>query len=432
MSERQNWWSIRRLAPPGATATILCLLLFSGPPKFRIRSPEASLNGHVDFALLINILIWLAGGLWVAWRVWRAWRDRRSRIHLFLSHKFAAPVVILLGISVFVSIDPQLTAFKVFQIIVALLFTSFFVELYGVDRFMNLLLIGSAVLCSLIVLCVAVAPDLVVFMTDTGYPRLRGEAIADAGVVAALGTILLFTSARRLSLPTFLFLSALFGSVLIFSLARIAWLAVAVFFAIAVLKRPAIRSMKWVYVFWVIVAVGVFAGAMGQLDMVRDPQSVSDLSGRLGLWAYLGTTTLGQSPWLGLGYLAASREIGMEYDPQLGSGHSIFIDVFVGGGIVTEIAFLVLVIAMIVYAIKLLRRKRDANSFGAACLMITVVLIGAVGASIDSTPFGFIFWSLVTLLPLLNSLPDESRAPFALRMPAWPWPSAPPALDRSG
>src|SRR5690348_8208889 len=145
MSEQQqNWWSIRRLARPGATATVLCLLLFSGPPKFRIRSPEASLNGHVDFALLINILIWLGGGLWVAWRVWRAWRDRRSRIHVFLPHKFAGIVVILLGVSVFVSIDPQLTAFKVFQIIVALLFTSFFVELYGVDRFMNLLLVGSA------------------------------------------------------------------------------------------------------------------------------------------------------------------------------------------------------------------------------------------------------------------------------------------------
>ena len=431
MTEQNNPWAAQRFARPGVIATALFLLLFSGPPKFRIRSPEASLNGHIDFALLINILIWLAGGLWVACRTWKAWRERRSRLHPFLTHKMAAIVVLLLGASTFVSLDPELTAFKVFQIVVALLFSSFFVEFYGVERFLNLLLIGCATLCSMIVICAAVAPDLVIFTTDTGYPRLRGEAIADAGVVAALGTILLFTSVRRLSLPTFLSLSALFGLVLLFSLARIAWLAVALFFAIATLKRPAIRTMKWVYGFWGVVAVGLLAGAVGQMNVVRDPQSVSDLSGRLGLWAYLGTATLGQSPWFGLGYLAASREIGMEYDPQLGSGHSIFVDVFVGGGLVTELAFLVLVIAMVVYAIKLLRRRRDAHSFAAACLMITVVLIGSVGASIDSTPFGFIFWSLVTMLPLLKSLPEEPQMQPAHQLAAWPWPSAPP-LHHSG
>lgn len=432
MSEQQNPWRIGRLARPGAIATILCLLLFSGPPKFRIRDPQASLNGQIDFALLLNMLVWLAGGLWVACRIWKAWREPRSRIRLFLTHKIAIAVVLLLGVSTFVSLDPEVTAFKVFQIVVALLFTSFFIESYGVDRFLHLLLIGCAALCTTIVICAAVAPDLVVFATDTGYPRLRGEAIADAGVVAALGTVLLFTSARRLSLPSFLTLSALFGSVLLFSLARIAWLAVAVFFAIAVLKRPAIHRMKWVYVFWVLVGVALLAGAVAQMNVVRDPQTVSDLNGRLGLWAYLGTVTLSQSPWLGLGYLAASRSIGMEYDPQLGSGHSIFFDVFVGGGIVTEAVFIVLVIAMIVYAIKLLRKKRDAESFGAASLLIVVVMIGAVGASIDSTPFGFLFWGLVTMLPLLNAWPVEAREPYLLRIPVWPWPAGPPVSDHSG
>lgn len=432
MSEQHNPWRIGRLARPGAIATILCLLLFSGPPKFRIRDPQASLNGQIDFALLLNMLVWLAGGLWVACRIWKAWREPRSRIRLFLTHKIAIAVVLLLGVSTFVSLDPEVTAFKVFQIVVALLFTSFFIESYGVDRFLHLLLIGCAALCTTIVICAAVTPDLVVFATDTGYPRLRGEAIADAGVVAALGTVLLFTSARRLSLPSFLTLSALFGSVLLFSLARIAWLAVAVFFAIAVLKRPAIHRMKWVYVFWVLVGVALLAGAVAQMNVVRDPQTVSDLNGRLGLWAYLGTVTLSQSPWLGLGYLAASRSIGMEYDPQLGSGHSIFFDVFVGGGIVTEAVFIVLVIAMIVYAIKLLRKKRDAESFGAASLLIVVVMIGAVGASVDSTPFGFLFWGLVTMLPLLNAWPEEAREPYLLRIPVWPWPAGPPVSDHSG
>jgi len=110
MTETQNSWSLGRLARPGLTATILCLLLFTGPPKFRIRSPQASLHGRIDFALLLNILVWLLGGLWVAWRVWKAWRGRRFRIHLFLTHKMAAAVVFLLGVSIFVSLDPELTA----------------------------------------------------------------------------------------------------------------------------------------------------------------------------------------------------------------------------------------------------------------------------------------------------------------------------------
>ena len=432
MTEGQNRWSRRGLAQPGWTATILCLLLFSGPPKFRIRSAQASLNGKIDVALLLNILVWLAGGLWVAWRVWKAWRRRRFRIHLYLTHKMAAAVVVLLGVSIFVSLDPELTAFKVFQIVVALLFTSFFVESYGVDRFLHLLLVGCAVLCSLIVICAAVAPGLVIFTTDTGYPRLRGEAIADAGVVAALGTILLFTSSRRRSLPSFLLLSALFGAVLLFSLARIAWLAVALFFALAVLKRPAIRTMKWVYVFWIVVGVALLAGALTQIDLVRNPQTVSDLNGRLGLWAYLGTATLSQSPWFGLGYLAASRVIGMEYNPVLGSGLSIFFDVFVGGGIVTEVAFLVLVIAMVAYAVRLLLKKRDAQSFGVAALLIAVVLIGSVGASIDTTPFGFLFWSLVTMLPCVKDGPDQVPERSSYAALAWPWPSGPPLTDHPG
>jgi O-antigen ligase len=425
MPEAEQPSAIYRLARPDLIVTVLCLLLFTGPPKFRVRDPQASLSGLLDPSLILNVLVWLAGGTWVAVRAWRAWTDRRFRIPLFLSHGFAAPVVALLGVSTLVSLDPKVTAFKVFQITVAVLFTAFFIESYGIERFLKILLAGCAVLCTLIVVCSAVAPDLVLSVSETGAPRLRGEAIADAGVVAVLGTILLFTTRRKLSLTTFLLLSMLFGSVLFFSLARIAWLAVAVFFAIAVLKRPRIHTMKWIYAFWVAVIVALLVGAVSQVDMLRDPESVSDLSGRLGLWAYLGTVTLSQSPWLGLGYFAASREIGMEYDPELGSGHSIFFDVFVGGGIVTECAFLVLVSAMMVYAFKLLWRRRDSESFAVSNLMIAAFLVGAVGANIDSSPFGFTFWALVTMLPLLTSQSPEEEAD---RVPGLaPWPSPIPA-----
>jgi O-Antigen ligase len=415
---------IKEIAKPSLIASILCLLLFTGPPKFRIRDAEASLSGELDVALILNILVWLAGGAWVALRVWKARADKNLRIKLFATHKLAALVVFFLAVSIVVSLDRQVTAFKVFQILVALLFTSFFIEFYGVERFLDYLLLGNALLCGAIVICAAIAPDLVLFTSETGVARLRGEAIADAGVIAALGTILLFTTTRKLSLPSFVFLSALFGSVLLFSLARIAWLAVALFFGLALLKRPKIRKLKWVYAFWAFAAIALLMGAATHLSMLRDPESVSDLSGRLGLWAYLGTTTLTQSPWLGLGYLAASREIGMQYNPELGSGHSIFFDVFVGGGIITECVFVALVIVLLVQAIRLLRRKDDAVSFAVGTLTLAAIVIGAVGADIDSSPFGFTFWGLVTMLPLLQGVPERVPRISTFRWASWAFPEA--------
>lgn len=427
MTEIHNPVRLKDLARPTLVASILCILLFTGPPKFRIRDAEASLYGEFDLAIILNILVWLAGGLWVARRLWKARSEKRLRIKLFLTHKFAAAVILFLGVSILVSLDREVTAFKVFQIAVALLFTSFFIEFYGVERFLDRLLWGTALLCAAIAVCVLAAPDLVLSTSETGFSRLRGEGIADAGVVAALGIILLFTTNRKLSLTAFILVSALFGGVLLLSLARIAWLAVGLFFAIALLKRPKIKSLKWVYVFWAFVAIAVLLGASGHLSMIRDPASASDLSGRLGLWAYLGTATLAQSPWLGLGYLAASREIGMAYDPMLGSGHSIFFDVFVGGGIITECFFVTLVVLLLAQAIKLLRKRNDSVSFAVASLTVAIVIIGAVGADIDSSPFGFIFWGLVTMLPLLEAAPAQLEQAAAFRWPSWTFP--PPSGD---
>lgn len=423
MTEILNRMRVREIAKPSLMASVLCILLFTGPPKFRIRDAEASLYGEIDLALILNILVWLTGGAWGAMCVWKARADKALRIKLFTTHKLAVLVVFFLAVSIIVSLDRQVTTFKVFQIMVALLFTSFFIEFYGVERFLDYLLLGNALLCAAIVVYAAVAPDLVLFTSETGFARLRGEAIADAGVVAALGTILLFTTNRKLSSTAFVLLSSLFGSVLLFSLARIAWLAVGVFFAIALLKRPKIRKLKWAYAFWVFAAIAVLLGAVGHLSMLRDPESVSDLSGRIGLWAYLGTATLTQSPWLGLGYLAASREIGMQYDPELGSGHSIFVDVLVGGGIVTECVFVALVIVLLIQAIRLLRRRDDAVSFAVACLTVTAVIIGAVGANIDSSPFGFTFWGLVTMLPLLQGTSEKPSRMARFRWSSWAFPA---------
>jgi len=44
-----------------ATAAVLFLLILSGPPRMRIRDPEASLRGDVDWVVVIHLLVWGSG-----------------------------------------------------------------------------------------------------------------------------------------------------------------------------------------------------------------------------------------------------------------------------------------------------------------------------------------------------------------------------------
>jgi hypothetical protein len=397
------------LPQPGTSLTILFILLFSGPPKLRIRDSEASLYGEIDFAIVAQALVWLLAGCWVAYQLWCIHGRKRPRLRFSLSQRLAVAVILFLGLSTFVSVAPLVTAFKVYQILVEFLFAMIFVEWYGVERCLSLMFVACTLLCLATLVFVLVAPDLVLFTSETGFPRLRGLAITDTALVSTFGIVLLFARVRKMSTPLFLLFAFFFGGLLFASLARSAWLTVAVIFAIAVWKRPRTHSLKWIYVFWVMAVIGLIAGAGSLLNQLRDPESVYDLSARFGLWAYIGTATLDRSPWLGLGYLAGARETGLQFNSDLGSGHSIFFDVFVGGGILSVSLFVILFIVLGVEAVKLLRERDDALSFGACCLFVAVLIPGLVGADIDSSPSGFTLWSLVTILPMLAKQEVVSR-----------------------
>ncbi len=388
----------------GFFAGLLFLLLFSGPPKFRVRDAAASLYGEVDLSIVVSVVVWGLGGLWVSYQLCRVYYSRkRLRLRFWLPQKIAVLVILLLGASTAVSLAPQVTAFKVYQILVAFLFTLIFAEWYGVETCLNRLLLGSSLLCALLAVTAFVAPDLVLATSETGFARLRGQGITEAGFAATFAIVLLLTTRHRFSQPVFIFLGACFSAILFLSLARVGWLSLGVFFALALVKRPAIRTLPWVYLFWVAAVIGLAAGVVSKLSDMRDPETVFTLSGRLGLWAFLASATLTRSPWLGFGYLAGTRDLGMQYDPELGSGHSIFFDVFVGGGILSLAVFLVLIIILAVKSVKLLRARKDAVSFAVGSVFVVVLLFAFVGEDIDSSPFGFTFWALVTMLPLLGS-----------------------------
>jgi O-antigen ligase len=381
----------------------LFFLLFSGPPSFRHRDSEASLYREIDWAIVFQLVVWGVAGVWVYYRFWRA-RPKGNFWALFTpTHKIAAVLIVLLWTSTFVSIAPSLTAVKVCQVTIEMLFCWTFLRLYGVERCLNRIFWGSTVLCIAIAAAALVVPDYVIELSDMGFPRLRGGNITGTNVVSAFAIILLLTHRRQISKAA-MALGLVFFSVLQFlSLTRTSWIALAVIFLIATLRRPRIKGMKWIYATVLLGVLASLAGGYSKLAAYRDPDSVYELSSRLGLWAYMSDAVLKDSPWLGLGYTAATRQLGLEFNPNLGSGHSIFFDVFIGGGLLSLAVFLLLFLVLGYHSMKLLRRTTDATAFAISGLFFYVLIMGSMGETIDTSPFGFTFWMIVSMLPIVTA-----------------------------
>ena len=382
---------------------VLFFLLFSGPPSFRHRPDETSLYGEVDWAIIFQISAWGLGGLWVYYRFWRA-RPKGNFWAIFTpTHKIAAALIVLLWTSTFVSVAPPLTIVKVCQMTIEMLFCWTFLRLYGVERCLNRIFWGSTVLCIAIALTALVVPDFVIQPSEMGFPRLRGGYITGTNAVSAFAIILLLTQRRQISNVAMVLGLAFFSLLQFLSLTRTSWIALAVIFLITIVRRPRIKGMKWIYAIVLLGVLASFAGGYSKLAEYRDPDSVYELSSRLGLWAYMSDAVLKDSPWLGLGYTAATRQLGMEFNPSLGSGHSIFFDVFIGGGLLSLTVFLLLFIVLGFHCFKILRSTRDATAFAICGLFFYVLIMGAMGETIDTTPFGFTFWMIVSMLPVVAS-----------------------------
>jgi O-antigen ligase len=381
----------------------LFFLLFSGPPSFRHRDSEASLYREVDWAIVFQLVVWGVAGVWVYYRFWRA-RPKGNFWALFTpTHKIAAVLIVLLWTSTFVSVAPSLTAVKVCQVTVEMLFCWTFLRLYGVERCLNRIFWGSTVLCIAIATAALVVPDYVIELSEMGFPRLRGGDITGTNVVSAFAIILLLTHRRQISNAAMALGLAFFSVLQFLSLTRTSWIALAVIFLIATLRRPQIKGIKWIYAAVLVGILDSLAGGYSKLAAYRDPESVYEMSSRLGLWAYMSDAVLKDSPWLGLGYTAATRQLGLEFNPNLGSGHSIFFDVFIGGGLLSLAVFLLLFLVLGYHSIKLLRRTRDATAFAISGLFFYVLIMGSMGETIDTSPFGFTFWMIVSMLPIVTA-----------------------------
>jgi hypothetical protein len=376
----------------------------SGPPKLRIRDPEASLRGDLDWVVILHITVWALAGLWVLLQIGKRLYAKRPLLRLRLPQILSLAMILGLAASTWVSDAPALTAFKVYQMLVSLLFTQIFVERFGAKTTLKAIFWGCALLCMAIAICAFLAPDLVWTPSDFSWDpsRLRGDLIAPSGVVSTTVIILLLTSIRKKWRTLPLFLLTLSLGLLALSLTRTAYAVALILFVLALLRHPNPKPLR--YLAYVLCAAATVLYAydwIPSLSEYRNPATISDLGDRMGLWRYLSTMTLTHSPWFGLGYYSASRIHGLEYNAGLGTAHSMFFEVLVGGGVPSLLLFVILCLTVFVYVCRLLYRTRDRFSLAVSSLFIACLLFGCMSEEFDSGPTAISFWYSVAVLPCL-------------------------------
>jgi hypothetical protein len=409
-------------------ATALFFLIFSGPPRLRIRDPEASLRGEIDWVVILHAVVWALAGLWVLYQIWKHLQANRPIPQFSLPQKLGLAMVLCLGISAVVSKAPVLAAFKIYQMLVSLTFVHFFVKQVGRQSCLKKIFWGCALLCVAVTIGVFYFPDLVWIGSDLNPDpsRLRGDLIASTGVVSTFSIILLLTGVRRIWRVLPLALLSLFLALLALSLTRTAYVVILVFFVLVLIKRPNAKSLKQLVYLAGAVALALYAyHLLPNLSEYRNAEAVSSLDDRIGLWRYLSNITLTQSPWWGLGYYSSSRIYGPQYNPGLGTAHSMFFEILLGGGVLSFALFIALCALLSTYAAYLLFKNKDRFSFAVATLFLASIILGSMADEIDSGPVAICFWYSAAVLPWIYqwsskraTRPDESARPLRVKVAA--------------
>jgi len=381
---------------------LLFLLLFSGPPKFRIRDPESSLYGEVDWVVILHLLVWGAAGLWLLWHIVRWIRTKRGFSALTTSAKLAILLGCCLLLSAQLSGYQSLVLFKSYQFLVCVVFTAVFTNEYGIERTLRLIFWGSFSLCALISLAAIWMPDMVWVQSELETGRLRGDLLAQTGVVATLALISLFLVSRNnskwIEWVAIGFLLSLLG----LSLMRTSYVVLILVSFVTLWMNPRFKHRRLATLLGAVCIALLSAGTLlRQLSEYRTSEGIWTLSDRLGLWAYLTGVTLTKSPWFGLGYYSASRIYAPDYNEGLGTAHSMFIELLVGGGLVSLLLFFLVCALMTYQTIRLARKRPRLMDITAVSLFVACFAFGFVGSDIDSGPVGVTFWSLSSILVAL-------------------------------
>jgi O-antigen ligase len=399
-----------RVAPTWLDSLVFVALM-SGPPNFRDRDPYASLRGELDLTTVIQIGVWVCGGLWILARLYPSvLRGRLPAVSL--AQALGALFIVALTLSLWESPGVLLTAFTLGQFAVMLGFVWVFTNRFGTSACLRHLFIGVCVLAAVTIATLYFAPELVADGTGLAT-RVRGSNIADTSSVALIGLVLCLSGIPPLRGPLFWGAFSLFGILLAASRTRSAYVAFLVFLVIGVIYGTRLRIRT------LIVPLAALAVGIALLDvtssttdyLLRDAASIETMSDRLPLWEHLTTVVMRDAPITGLGYYAASRIVATEYNPGLGNAHSTFFEVLVGGGIFGASVYLVFCASLVAFAVRLLRVASGQSSAVAAAGLLFVALIMGITsqAALHPGPLGFAFWSLTAVLPGLLSEAARAR-----------------------
>ena len=391
------------ISRPNILDSIIFLLLMSGPPRLRFRDPLSSLYGEIDWSILLNIIVWFLGALWIFFQY-----NWFHFIRLPLSKlKFIQVVSFLFVFALFPSvlISPfkYLSFYRVFQILIALLFLYMWISKFGVESCIKCLSYGYTILIILIVLAASFSPSLVL----VGH-RLRGDLIGNAGAIAVMGLIVAgkypLTKNRFIQIILFL----IFVFVLFFSRTRSAIFTFLFIISLVAIRGSIMTNLrKVIYIAFSSIPIALLSVYIEKAIswIIREQETVATLSDRIPLWQYTITKAMQISPLIGIG-LYANRLILMSYNPGLGTSHSAFVEILVGGGILSFSIFCVLVFMLIYYALVMyFVYGQNANAMILTCLLISTLLIGFVSEEmIIASPTSFTFFALISLFP---SLKDE-------------------------
>jgi O-Antigen ligase len=409
---------VARLSSPSLTYRILFFLLLSGPPKLRLRDPTESLAYTLDWAILLQVIVWgVAGFLLFLDTSYKARAEAADQSRLSSLQTLSIILIGLLGVSVFFSDAPVLSAFKVYQLGVTVAFILRFTDRFGIKETLNNLFLGCGILTLADVAAAFLMPELVFVESELGSMRFRGDLIAQTSCVSIIGLILLLTIKSDWPRKKFIFWAAIFGGVLVFSLARTSYIIFLIFLMLALVRRPAIPVLRKISTLTYLILPFVASGLITALNAERKVEDLLTLSGRVGLWSHLIEVTVDKGPWFGLGYFSASRIYGPEFNPELGTAHSAFLEVYVGGGLVSLVIFLLIWAVVGWKVLKLYLSRPGKTGFAIVGLYAAALFLNGIGGELQAEAAGFCFWCIVAAViyfPFENLSPSTApiRSPL--------------------
>jgi O-Antigen ligase len=398
-----------RLSSPSLTYRILFFLLLSGPPKLRLRDPTESLASTLDWAILLQVIVWgVAGCLLFLDTSYETRAEPASQSRPASLRTLSIILIGLLGVSVFFSEAPALSAFKVYQLGVTVAFILRFTDRFGIKETLSNLFLGCGILTLADIAAAFLMPGLVFVESELGATRFRGDLIAQTGCVSVIGLILLLTIKSDLPRKKFIFWAVTFGGVLVFSLMRTSYILFLVFLMLALVRRPAIPVLRKISTLIYLILPFVASGLVEALNAERKVEDLLTLSGRVALWSHLIEVTLDKGPWLGLGYFAASRIYAPEANPELGTAHSAFLEVYIGGGLVSLVVFLLIWAVLGWKVLKLYLSRPGKTGFAIVGLFAAALFLNGIGGELQAEAAGFSFWCVVAAVIYF---PSENLSP---------------------